>query len=186
MKRNPNIQPKKLAEDWPHRFKMEIKDEAAQYVSDLRGPWPVPDVLRERAVRRLMKKFDRDVDSIEADESWWDRWESAGIEQEIEAALEYYKDEMWSALEKNPALPPFEPVEVEQIRADMQAAIGAVAERYGLRVQYSELAPTEKVIPVGFKIYRRAPEQRDLFGNPQRANNPRQTRQASRISRGGS
>lgn len=85
----------------------------------------------------------------------------------------------------NPALPPFEPVEVEQIRADMQAAIGAVAERYGLRVQYSELAPTEKVIPVGFKIYRRAPEQRDLFGNPARASTPRQTRLVSRIGRGG-
>lgn len=88
--------------------------------------------------------------------------------------------------EKNPALPPFEPVEVEQIRAEMQAAIGAVAERYGLRVQYSELAPTEKVIPVGFKIYRRAPEQRDLFGNPSRTRgretNPRQVRISRRIS----
>ncbi len=83
---------------------------------------------------------------------------------------------------KNPALPPFEPVEVEQIRADMQAAIGAVAERYGLRVQYSELAPNEKVIPIGFKITRRAPEQKDLFGNPSRESNPRQGRIGRRIS----
>jgi len=87
--------------------------------------------------------------------------------------------------QSNPALPPFEVDEVEQIRDEIQRAVGAVAERYGLRVQYSETAPNEKVIPVSFKIYRRAPEQRDLFGNPRRANNPRQVRLTSRIGRGG-
>jgi hypothetical protein len=86
--------------------------------------------------------------------------------------------------EANPALPPFEVDEVERIRDEIQRAVGAVAERHGLRVQYSETSPNEKVIPVSFKIYRRAPEQRDLFGNPSARPGPRQVRIGNRIGRG--
>lgn len=68
----------------------------------------------------------------------------------------------------NPTLPPFEPAEVQEIRDAIERAVGKVAEEHGLRLQYDDTAATEKVIPIRFKLTRRAPEQRDLFGNPKR------------------
>lgn len=172
-----------LPSDWPSRFASYVKDEAAHYASAQRSDWPDSEALLQRSIDRVVKRIEQDTDTIDtAADEWVDRWESGKLDDEIRAAVDYYGSQALGALESNPALPPFEPVEVEQIRADMQAAIGAVAERYGLRVQYSELAPNEKTIPIGFKITRRAPEQKDLFGNPSRESNPRQSRISRRIS----
>jgi hypothetical protein len=67
----------------------------------------------------------------------------------------------------NPSLPPFEPSEVAEIREEIERAVGAIADRRGLRLQYDETAPTEKIIPIRFKLSRRPPQQKDLFSNPQ-------------------
>ena len=154
-----------LPSDWPSQLAMHVRDEALIYASNLRGQFPDPSVLREQAVERIVDAI-ASYTEVQAPDSWWERWDAGQIDTEIDAALLYYAGQALEAVETNPALPPFEPVEVEQIRGEMQEAIGIVAERHGLRIQYSELAPNEKTIPIGFKIYRRAPEQRDLFGNP--------------------
>lgn len=73
-----------------------------------------------------------------------------------------------SSARGNPPLPPFEPHEVESIRREIEQGVGAIADRHGLRLQYDDVAATEKAIPIRFKLTRRPPEQRDLFGNPKR------------------
>jgi hypothetical protein len=103
-RKNPPRTSAPLPSDWPRKFVMIVKDEAATYASAIRGPWPDTAALQQRAIDRVVRKIEADTDTIdEAAESWVERWESGAIDAEIGSAVDYYGGQMLSALETNPA-----------------------------------------------------------------------------------
>lgn len=84
--------------DWPETVVALVKDEAASYARDLRGDWPDPSSLQERAVERLMKQIDARANDLEAEESWWGRYEAGELEAEARAAVEHYADRIGEVL----------------------------------------------------------------------------------------
>jgi hypothetical protein len=92
------ILPAALPSDWPSLGVMHVKDEAAVYASEARGPWAVPDVLRAEAVDRLVMKLDEFAHDVESEDSWFDRYERAALDAEIDAALQFYADRIDEAL----------------------------------------------------------------------------------------
>ena len=104
-KRNPATRSAApLPVDWPYKFAMFIKDEAIRYANAIRGPFPDPEVLRERAVERVIEAISTYPDTIDAaSETWIDRWDSGELEPEIANAIDYYGSKTLTALEENPS-----------------------------------------------------------------------------------
>lgn len=79
-----------LRADWPEWAVWYVAQAAWKLESELAGPFADADVLRDQAVeavdRALADAVRRDGD-LEADESWWDRWDDGDIYREVEAAL---------------------------------------------------------------------------------------------------
>jgi hypothetical protein len=70
------------------------------YVTDMREPWPDPEVRREHHVGELNVAIARSMADDEGlvEESWETRYENAETDAELHAALEFYAQVISTAL----------------------------------------------------------------------------------------
>lgn len=79
-----------LRADWPEWAAWYVAQAAWKLESELAGPFADSGVLRHQAVEavdRALADAVRRHGELEADESWWDRWDDGDIYREVEAAL---------------------------------------------------------------------------------------------------
>ena len=79
-----------LPKSWPPQVRDAVLDAARYYYQQMNEPWPVPDVLMERAVEEASREIDRHQSEIYegASDRWIDRWESGEFEGDIKKAIE--------------------------------------------------------------------------------------------------
>lgn len=80
----------KLPKSWPPIARDILLDTARYYYREMKEPWPVPDVIMERAVEWANKEIDSRQREIYEDASsrWINRWESGKLDAEMRRAIE--------------------------------------------------------------------------------------------------
>ena len=80
----------KLPKSWPSIARDIVLDAARNYYREMKDPWPVPDVIMERAVEWANKELatrEREIYE-EASAAWINRWESGKLDSEMKRAIE--------------------------------------------------------------------------------------------------
>jgi hypothetical protein len=79
--------PAKLPKSWPPTARSILLDAARYYYREMKDPWPVPDVLMERAIEWANKELESRQQEIydEASPRWIHRWESGKLDDEMRA-----------------------------------------------------------------------------------------------------
>lgn len=80
----------KLPKSWPPIARDIVLDAARYYYREMKEPWPVPDVIMERAVEWANKELatrEREIYE-EASAAWIKRWESGKLDAEMKRAIE--------------------------------------------------------------------------------------------------
>ncbi len=82
--------PAKLPKSWPSTARDILLDAARYYYREMKEPWPVPDVIMERAIAWANKELESRQQEIyeEASPRWIDRWESGKLDDEMKRAIE--------------------------------------------------------------------------------------------------
>lgn len=80
----------KLPKSWPPIARDILVDAARNYYREMKDPWPVPDVIMERAIEWANKEIDTRQREIYEDASsrWINRWESGKLDAEMRRAIE--------------------------------------------------------------------------------------------------
>ena len=80
----------KLPKSWPPVARDILLDAARLYYREMKEPWPVPDVIMNRAVDWANEELDARQEEIYEDASsgWIDRWESGKLDAEMRRAIE--------------------------------------------------------------------------------------------------
>ena len=79
-----------LPKSWPSIARDILLDAVRLYYRDMKEPWPVPDVIMERAIAWANEELTKRQSAIyeEASSTWIDRWESGALDAEMERAIE--------------------------------------------------------------------------------------------------
>lgn len=85
-----NVKRTKLPKSWPPTARDILLDAARYYYREMKEPWPVPDVLMERAIEWANKELESRQQEIyeEASPKWIDRWEGGKLDDEMKGAIE--------------------------------------------------------------------------------------------------
>lgn len=88
----------KLPKSWPPIARDVLLDVARYYYREMKEPWPVPDVIMERAIEWANKELGARQKEIyeEASPRWIDRWESGQLDEEMKRAI----DEMYRRMSR--------------------------------------------------------------------------------------
>ena len=80
----------KLPKSWPPIARDILLDAARYYYREMKEPWPVPEVIMERAIEWASKEIAGREREIYEDASarWINRWESGTLEPEMKRAIE--------------------------------------------------------------------------------------------------
>lgn len=80
----------KLPKSWPSIARDIVLDGARYYYREMNEPWPVPDVIMERAVEWANKEITAREREIyeEASAAWINRWERGKLDAEMKRAIE--------------------------------------------------------------------------------------------------
>lgn len=80
----------KLPKSWPPIARDIVLDAARFYYREMKEPWPVPDVIMERALKWANKEISTREREIyeEASATWINRWESGKLDAEMKPAIE--------------------------------------------------------------------------------------------------
>lgn len=80
----------KLPKSWPPIARDIVLDAARYYYREMKEPWPVPDVIMERALEGANNEISRREREIyeDASPSWINRWESGKLDEEMKRAIE--------------------------------------------------------------------------------------------------
>ena len=80
----------KLPKSWPPIARDILVDAARYYYREMKEPWPVPDVIMERAVEWANKELDARRREVveEATLRWIDRWDHGLLEADMKKAIE--------------------------------------------------------------------------------------------------
>ena len=80
----------KLPKSWPPIARDILVDAARYYYREMKEPWPVPDVIIERAIEWANKEIAARQSEIYEDASscWINRWESGKLDAEMKPAIE--------------------------------------------------------------------------------------------------
>jgi hypothetical protein len=75
---------------WPPIVRDIVLDAARYYYQQMNEPFPVPDVLMERAVEEVNSAIDKRQREIyeEASDRWVTRWEDGKLDPEIKKVIE--------------------------------------------------------------------------------------------------
>jgi hypothetical protein len=79
-----------LPKSWPSTARGILLDAARYYYREMKEPFPVSDVLMERAIEWANKELDsrrREIEE-EATTRWINRWESGALDAEMKKAIE--------------------------------------------------------------------------------------------------
>lgn len=79
----------KLPKSWPPIARDVLLDAARYYYREMKDPWPVPDVIMDRAIEWANKELETRQKEIyeEASPRWIDRWESSQLDDEMKRAI---------------------------------------------------------------------------------------------------
>lgn len=79
-----------LPKSWPPVARDILLDAARYYYGEMKAPWPVPDVIMERAIDWANRQLDTRRQEIyeEAPSRWIDRWERGDLDAEMKKAIE--------------------------------------------------------------------------------------------------
>lgn len=80
----------KLPKSWPPTAREVLLEAARYYYREMKNPWPVPDVIMDRAIvlaNRLLEERDREIRE-EAGPRWIDRWEAGRLDDEMRRAIQ--------------------------------------------------------------------------------------------------
>jgi len=80
----------KLPKSWPPRARAILLDAARFYYREMKEPWPVSDVIMDRAIEWANKEIEARQSEIYEDASsrWINRWESGKLDVEMKRAIE--------------------------------------------------------------------------------------------------
>jgi hypothetical protein len=80
----------KLPKAWPPIARDVLVEAARLYHREMKEPWPVPDVIMERAIDYANRELERRQREIyeEATPRWITRWESGTLDAEMTRAIE--------------------------------------------------------------------------------------------------
>lgn len=80
----------KLPKSWPPIARDIVLDAARYYYREMKEPWPVPDVILERAIEWANKEITARERELyeEASSAWINRWESGKLDSEMKRAIE--------------------------------------------------------------------------------------------------
>lgn len=75
---------------WPLIARDIVLDAARYYYREMKEPWPVPDVIMERAIDQANEELTARQSEIytEAPARWIDRWEAGKLDTEMRSAIE--------------------------------------------------------------------------------------------------
>jgi hypothetical protein len=79
-----------LPADWPDVGRRRVLDAARWYYQEMHKDWPVPDVLMDQALEDVQKDLEREDRSGQLDDarpSWYRRYESGELDDEIKSAI---------------------------------------------------------------------------------------------------
>lgn len=94
-----------LPSDWPSWGVDVVESEAREFSAEVHRPWAVHDEVLAKSVKRIWQELDRTTKrnlDLEAEEDWWDRFDSGSMEAEIERALTTYADNPGAPEARNP------------------------------------------------------------------------------------
>ena len=79
-----------ILKSWPPIARDIVLDAARYYYREMKEPWPVPDVIMERAVDWANQELTARQGAIYMDASsrWINRWESGKLDDEMRSAIE--------------------------------------------------------------------------------------------------
>jgi hypothetical protein len=79
-----------LPKSWPPAARGVLLDAARYYYREMSGPWPVSDVIMDRAIEQANREMASRQDEIyeEASDRWIDRWEGGDLDAEMRRAIQ--------------------------------------------------------------------------------------------------
>lgn len=80
----------RLPKSWPPIARDVLLEAARYYYREMKEPWPVPDVIMERAIEWANRGLEARQKEIyeEASSRWINRWESGQLDEEMKRAIE--------------------------------------------------------------------------------------------------
>lgn len=79
-----------LPKSWPPAAREVLIDAARYYYREMSGPWPVSDVIMDRAIEQAHAEIETRQREIydEASDRWIDRWERGELDAEMRRAIQ--------------------------------------------------------------------------------------------------
>jgi hypothetical protein len=79
-----------LPKSWPPTARRVLLDAARYYYREMSDPFPVPDVIMERAIDQANREIEARQSEIyeEASDRWINRWESGSLDEEMRRAID--------------------------------------------------------------------------------------------------